>query len=314
MASPRSGLEAGLRPNKKMTEPVSSFPGLGPQCDAQRERIRKLFDNGASGQDTLRQLCELADRTIQQVFAELLRVRQTPAQGFCLLALGGYGREMLFPYSDLDLLFLFGNDKSEEEFRPLIAEFSRTLWDLGFRVSSAGRTLDECRRIEEDNAEFHLAMLDRRFLDGDATLFEKLDAKVMSGPERQARPFLLHELQRLTRDRLNRYGNTIFHLEPNVKEAPGGLRDYHATLWMRQLAGDRRDPRISPVNEDELTRNAVEFLSAIRCFLHYSNARNDNTLTYELQAGRRNARWALTTTCGAMPPNGCGCISGTRAR
>ena len=108
---------------------------------------------------------------------------------------------------------------------------------------------------------------------------------MLSGPEKQARPFLLNELQRLTRDRLNRYGGTIFHLEPNVKEAPGGLRDYHSTLWMRQLAGDRRDPRISPVNEDELTRNAVEFLSAIRCFLHYNNARNDNTLTYELQAG-----------------------------
>src|SRR5262252_4067827 len=202
----------------------------------------------------------------------------------CLLALGGYGREMLFPYSDLDLLFLFGNDKAEQEFRPLISEFSRTLWDLGFRVSSAGRTLDECKHIEESNAEFHLAMLDRRFLDGDGQLFEKLDAKVLSGPEKQARPLLLSELQRLTRERLTRYGNTIFHLEPNVKEAPGGLRDYHATLWMRQLVGDRRDPRISPLNEDELTRNAVEFLSGIRCFLHYSNARNDNTLTYELQA------------------------------
>ena len=63
-----------------------------------------------------------------------------------------------------------------------------------------------------------------------------------------------------------------------------GLRDFHSTLWMRQLAGDRRDPRFSPMNEDELTRNAVEFLSAIRCFLHYCNGRNDNTLTYELQA------------------------------
>ena len=68
------------------------------------------------------------------------------------------------------------------------------------------------------------------------------------------------------------------------RRLPGGLRDYHALLWMRQLAGERRDPRISPVNEDELTRNAVEFLSSIRCFLHYSNGRNDNTLTYELQS------------------------------
>ena len=267
-----------------MEESVTPLSVLGPHCDTQRERIRKLFDNGASAQDTLRQLCELADEVIQRVFAELLRVGNSSGQGLCLLALGGYGREMLFPYSDLDLLFLFGNEKAESESRPLIAEFSRTLWDLGFRVSSAGRTVEECRRIEQDNAEFHLAMLDRRFLAGDKALLEKLDSKVLFGSERQSRPFLLSELQRLTRDRLARYGNTIFHLEPNVKEAPGGLRDYHAILSMRQLAGDRRDPRISPVNEDELTRSAVEFLSSIRCFLHYSNGRNDNTLTYELQA------------------------------
>jgi len=285
MSSPRSGLIPSFRPGKKMEKSKTPISVLGPQCEAQRERIQKLFENGASAQDTLRQLCELADGTIRKVFAELLSVRDEPAQGLSLLALGGYGREMLFPYSDLDLLFLFGSEKAEEEFRPLIAEFSRTLWDLGFRVSSAGRTLEECKRVEQDNAEFHLAMLDRRFLDGDATLFEKLDSRVISGPERQSRSFLLSELQRLTRERLGRYGNTIFHLEPNVKEAPGGLRDFHSTLWMRQLAGDRRDPRFSPVNEDELTRNAVEFLSAIRCFLHYNNARNDNTLTYELQAG-----------------------------
>jgi len=286
MSSPRTDLAPGFRPpNKKMEEkPVTPLGELGPQVEAQRERIRKLFESGAGARETLRQLCELADGTIRKVFGELLRVRGTPAQGMSLLALGGYGREMLFPYSDLDLLFLFGTEKAEEEFRPLISEFSRTLWDLGFRVSSAGRTLDECKQIEESNAEFHLAMLDRRFLDGDGQLFERLDAKVLSGPEKTARPLLLSEVQRLTRERLTRYGNTIFHLEPNVKEAPGGLRDYHATLWMRQLAGDRRDPRISPLNEDELTRNAVDFLSGIRCFLHHSNARNDNTLTYELQA------------------------------
>ena len=286
MSSPRTDLVPGFGPpNKKMEEkPVTPLGELGPQVEAQRERIRKLFENGAGARETLRQLCELADGTIRKVFGELLRVRGTPAQGMSLLALGGYGREMLFPYSDLDLLFLFGTEKAEEEFRPLISEFSRTLWDLGFRVSSAGRTLDECKQIEESNAEFHLAMLDRRFLDGDGQLFERLDAKVLSGPEKTARPLLLSEVQRLTRERLTRYGNTIFHLEPNVKEAPGGLRDYHATLWMRQLAGDRRDPRISPLNEDELTRNAVDFLSGIRCFLHHSNARNDNTLTYELQA------------------------------
>ena len=84
MSSPRPGLIPGLRPKNKMEEPVTPLAVLGPQCEAQRERIRNLFDAGASAQETLRQLCELADGTIQQVFVELLRVRQLTPQGFCL--------------------------------------------------------------------------------------------------------------------------------------------------------------------------------------------------------------------------------------
>jgi [protein-PII] uridylyltransferase len=191
---------------------------------------------------------------------------------------------MLFPYSDLDILFLLGNERVEEESRPLISEFSRTLWDIGFRVSSAGRTLEECKRIEEDNAEFHLALLDRRFLAGDAALFERLDTKVLPASEKQARPFLLAQIHRLTKERLTRYGNTIFHLEPNVKESPGGMRDYQATTWLRQIVDEKKGIRNITATEEEHSAGAVDFLSAIRCFLHYANGRNDNTLTYELQA------------------------------
>jgi [protein-PII] uridylyltransferase len=257
---------------------------LGPQADAERRRIRQQFEAGASARETVQAICELADHNIQQVFGEMLRVHSAPAQGLCLLALGGYGRRLLFPYSDLDILFLFGNEKAEEEFRPLISDFSRTLWDLGFRVSSAGRTIEECKRIEEDNVEFHLALLDRRLLSGDQELFEKLDTRILPASEKQARPFLLAQLHKLTRERLARYGNTIFHLEPNVKDAPGGLRDYQAGVWMRQVVSDRKEPLSSSSAEEELASGAVDFLSAIRCFLHYSNGRNDNTLTYELQA------------------------------
>src|SRR5271168_1392364 len=284
MSHPRPVLTPGFRPNRKMDESNTPVSLLGPQCEARRERIRKLFESGASAHDTLRELCELADDTIRKVFAELLRVRDASSQGLCLLALGGYGRELLFPYSDLDILFLFGNDKAEQDFRPLISEFSKTLWDLGFRVSSAGRTLDECKRIEEDNAEFHLALLDRRFLAGDSALFEKLDTKVLPGSEKQARPFLFAQLRKLTQERHARYGNTIFHLEPNVKEAPGGMRDYQATAWMRLIADEQKGLKSRTSIEEELAAGAVDFLSAIRCFLHYANARNDNTLTYELQA------------------------------
>jgi [protein-PII] uridylyltransferase len=257
---------------------------LGPQADDERQRIRQQFESGVGARETVHALCHLADSNIRQVFGEVLRVHNTPSAGLCLLALGGYGRRLLFPYSDLDILFLFGSDKAEQAFRPLISDFSRTLWDLGFRVSSAGRTIEECKRIEEDNVEFHLALLDRRFLAGDAELFEKLDARVLPGSEKQARPFLLAQLHKLTKDRLARYGHTIFHLEPNVKEAPGGLRDYQAAVWLRQISGTEKGILGSSAADEELASGAVDFLSAIRCFLHYANARNDNTLTYELQA------------------------------
>src|ERR1700720_2618777 len=174
---------------------------LGPQADDERRRIREQFEAGASARETLHALCDLADNNIRQIFGEVLRVHNTPASGLSLMALGGYGRKLLFPYSDLDILFLFGGDKAEQEFRPLIADFARTLWDLGFRVSSAGRTLEECKRIEEDNAEFHLALLDRRFLAGDAALYEKLDVKILPALAKAARPFLLTQLHKLTLER-----------------------------------------------------------------------------------------------------------------
>jgi [protein-PII] uridylyltransferase len=280
----RPDFDPGSQPHKTMTGSPTPLSGLGPLAEAERQRIRQQFEAGAGARETLRGLCELADGHIQKVIEEVLRANNSPNAGLCLVALGGYGRRMLFPYSDLDILFLFANEKFETESKRIVAEFSRTLWDIGFRVSSAGRTLEECKRIEEDNAEFHLALLDRRFLAGDSSLFDKLDSKILPGSERQARPFLLAQLQKLTRERLTRYGNTIFHLEPNVKESPGGMRDFQATNWLRQITAEKREARTITLAEEEMSAVAVDFLSAIRCFLHYGNGRNDNTLTYELQA------------------------------
>jgi [protein-PII] uridylyltransferase len=279
----RSGLPPEPPHARTMPGPAKPLKVLVPQVEAERQRIRAGFDSGASAKATLHALCELADSTIRQMFGDVMKIHETPEAGLALMALGGYGRKMLFPYSDLDILFLFANENTEAEVRPFISEFSRTMWDLGFRVSSAGRTIDECKRIEEDNAEFHLALLDRRFLSGDQELFDKLDKRILPPSEKQSRAFLFSQLHRLTKERLARYGNTIFHLEPNVKEAPGGLRDYQAAFWLRQILGDRPDLRGSTAADEGLAADAVEFQSAIRCLLHYGNARNDNTLTYEMQ-------------------------------
>lgn len=256
---------------------------LGPKANDERQVIRQRFESGGAVREILLALCKLADHYSKQIFGEVLRVHGAPSENICMLALGGYGRRLLFPYSDLDILFIFGDEKAADEFRPLIADFSRTLWDLGFRANCAGRTLEECRRIEADNAEFHLALLDRRFVAGDAALFEKLNARVLLTAEKQARPLLLAQLNALTKERLARYGNTIFHLEPNVKEAPGGLRDYQVKTWLRHLS-EKKSLLTGRGLEDDSTSPAIDFISSIRCFLHYANSRNDNTLTYEMQA------------------------------
>src|SRR3989442_1703278 len=104
----------------------------------------------------------------------------------------------------------------------IVAQASRVLWDLGFKVSTTARTMDECKRVDHENVEFHLAMLDRRLLTGDRAVFQQLEDRLLPRVEKLSRAFLHGELRKLTEQRLAKFGNTIFHLEPNVKEEPGG--------------------------------------------------------------------------------------------
>ncbi|HXM96117.1 MAG TPA: hypothetical protein VOA64_17995 [Candidatus Dormibacteraeota bacterium] len=225
----------------------------------------------------------MAERNIQESLQASSRAHNLEPEGLAVLAIGGFGRRILFPYSDLDILLLFENGRAEQKLEAVLAELTRTLWDRGFRVSSAARTLDESKQVERENVEFHLSMMDRRFLAGDQTVYQKLEQKVLPRTEKVYRSFLHEELTKLTKRRLAKYGNTIFHLEPNVKDSPGGLRDFHASAWMRQVAGRASEIRGADIVERDLALNAVDFISQVRCFLHYQNGRNDNTLTYELQ-------------------------------
>ena len=283
-ATSKSGLDPQIHSREVMQTTPKALSALAAQCEAERKQLRQQFEFGEGTRNSLRGLCRLADRTFQQLFDEVLRSYHSPPKRLCVLALGGYGRRLLFPYSDLDILFLFASKKAEYEFLPLVAEISRSLWDVGFRVSSACRSIEECQSIEEDNAEFHLALLDRRFLAGELKLYEQLDERVLPASERQMRPFLLAQLQKLTKERLTRYGNTIFHLEPNVKDAPGGLRDYQTAAWLRRIAGEKTETAVPASLKDQDAANSAGFISSIRCFLHYKNGRNDNVLTYELQS------------------------------
>jgi [protein-PII] uridylyltransferase len=210
---------------------------------------------------------------------------------YAMAAVGGYGRRELFPYSDVDLLVLTAGEADVAAIKEPLSEFLRVLWDSGLRLSHSVRTPAECCRFHEDNIELHISLLDLRFVGGDEELFRRFSQQLPESFQRHA-PVLLRHLMALTRHRHNKYNNTPYHLEPNVKESPGGIRDIHLLRWLSQLL-----PRQEFLQESlaEFTGgtggsptvmvrdSAQDFLFSLRCFLHTSAKRDANLLTFDMQ-------------------------------
>lgn len=206
----------------------------------------------------------------------------------CLAAAGGYGREELFPFSDLDLLFVARDERAWKPRSEAIAALARNLWDLQMRASHTTHTLEECGRLHTGNLEFSVSLLDVRYLEGDRGLFDTLQGQTILNLIVRDGNDLVRNLIDKTSERRGKYGKTIFHLEPDVKDAPGGLRDYHVARWLTRI-GEMAESRQWTRTGDALllaarqpASQAFEFLSAVRCFLHFEQGRNDNLLTYEL--------------------------------
>ena len=253
------------------------------------DSIRGRFEQSHDGQAAIRDRSNLTDSLIR----ELWNQSPTASGGsdrLCVAALGGYGRQALFPYSDVDVLFLHESELSETAQKQTIPRLCQALWDLHLRVSPTTRSLAECGKLHRDNLEFNISLLDSRYLCGDAGLFEQLHSRVI--PKMVAREAL--ELQQrltdLTSARHNKYGHTIFHLEPNIKDYPGGLRDYQVACWLSLISELEKTgvwPEPKNLLPSALRKDcwaALDFLSAVRCFLHYRQGRDLNSLTYELQA------------------------------
>ena len=136
------------------------------------ERLRREFEATGSGRASLRDRTQLVDKLALQLWEQ--HVPATVRSGFALAALGGFGRGALFPYSDIDLLFLAENDALRGRMKDPVRSLCQEMWDTGLRVSPTTRTLDECSRFDPDNVEFTVSLLDCRFLSGDAKLFERL--------------------------------------------------------------------------------------------------------------------------------------------
>jgi [protein-PII] uridylyltransferase len=266
-----------------------SLPELQEFYAAEFARIRKAFENDGDGPAAVRAGTALVDALVTRLHAALFSEDPEGPARTCLVALGGYGRGVLLPQSDVDLLFLHENNSAAAESRDSTAELCRILWDLRLHLGQTTRTLEELQKFDPDNAEFSIAVLDSRLIAGDPRLFVEMRENVLPKVVARERGELIAGLAGLTEKRHEKYGRTIFHLEPNIKEAPGGIRDYDVARWLVRIAELEKtkhwvEPeKLWPRGLGEDATRGFRFLLTVRCFLHYRRGRDDNSLSYEFQ-------------------------------
>jgi len=271
-----------------MSSASSLISELRSSLAGESARIALDFAATGDGRAAVAQRTHLIESILHRLWGELVSADQSGPRNFALVATGGFGRGWLFPYSDIDLLFLFANRGDEEAHKDSVRQFSQELWDLKVKLSPASRTLAECERFDPNNTEFTISLLDCRYLAGDRELFARLhDKTIPKLLTREAKP-LLQGLAEVTRERHGKFGHTVFHLEPNLKESPGGLRDCNVASWLPLISamsklGEWPDGSSLRAPVRRQLEAALEFLMATRCFLHFRHGRDDNALSWEAQ-------------------------------
>ena len=236
---------------------------------------------GTAGRAAIDQYSLQVDGVIQDIFAAAGSLTPTPA----IVALGGYGRRHLCLHSDIDLLILFEQPIGPDEER-FVSAMLTPLWDLKLVLGHQVRELADFQTLEADNPEYLLALLDARFVAGDALLAARALA-LFHQPAAHAH--ILASLRDLIAERHAQFNDTLYQLEPDVKDAPGALRDLMAFRTIPRLT----DPALvaqAPVDPAHL-EEAEDFLFRVRSAVHLEVGRNQNILTHELQEKTAQRFW-----------------------
>ena len=241
--------------------------------DPRWQEIQRQFSASGDAAQVLAKLSSVIEQITSEAFEGSLATLNNSS--LALLAVGGFGRRELFPFSDVDVLILIERESQIAIIKDALAEFIRLLWDAGLRLSHSVRTVAECAEMHEGNIELSVSLLDRRMLAGSPDVYAKLQSKLPAFFERQGRALIRHLCQ-LARVRHEKFQGTFYHLEPDVKETPGALRDLHLIHWLGKL----RKP------DEEVAARLIEptrFLDSLRCFLHYQARRDQNLLSFDAQ-------------------------------
>lgn len=267
---------------KSVTVPL--FTSLATARDEYADEARC----GRGGRDTLARYTARIDEIVREL-ADAARTHTATPVAVC--AVGGYGRRALCLYSDVDLLILFAGGIERPEAR-FVNALLQPLWDLRLTIGHHVRELADFDGLDPHNAEFLLAMLDARLVAGSEDLFDRLVGRFRAavGGGR----VILDALRPLVLERHGRFNNTPYQLEPDVKNAPGGLRDVAASRVIRSLAANAIEGKGTPA---EHLDDAEEFLLRIRSLVHLEAGRDVNIFSHELQE-----KAADVLACGGAQP------------
>jgi [protein-PII] uridylyltransferase len=259
---------------------------------AVREELAQRHFAGAGGMEIVREYTGCLDRMVRALFryADHHHSRRFSRlnQRLAVIARGGYGRGELNPQSDIDLLFL--HDYKPGPYAEVVTEIIlHALWDAGLIVGQVVRNVRECVAAASDDLKEKTAILDIRFLAGDETLWAALDKALIDEVlNRNQQQFFQAKLEE-SRSRHRRYGDSIYLLEPQIKEGEGGLRDLHTALWLAKVKYKVHSlPELvqkAIISESELEEvvRAEDFLYRVRNSLHFLSGRHFDQLTFEYQ-------------------------------
>jgi [protein-PII] uridylyltransferase len=257
----------------------------------QRVVVRARHDQGESGSNVVRMLTAAADTLLRGVFTFALANvphRRTLLSRLSLSAHGGYGREQLSPYSDLDVCLLHEGEMDDhlQELNGFLVPF---LWDVGFDVCYATRSVEETFALARDDVRVFTGILEGRLMAGDATPFARLRLLIRELQPHHMAPLFDQLRARLKMDDMPAEYRELYHPVPNLKEGAGGLRDYHVALWLLNITHGIRTMDavagqgiISQEEHLELTA-ALDFIWRIRNELHFHAGRAADVLSYSEQ-------------------------------
>ena len=258
---------------------------------AARDTLAESFAPGKAIAPFLRQTSDMVDAVLTRLWVEYVGEHSTAA----LIAVGGYGRGELFPQSDIDVLILT-RGTPEADTASQLERFVTSLWDTGLQIGHSVRTLAECEVLAKEDLTVVTTMMESRYLAGDTGLIADLADIINPSAMWPPNEFIRGKLGE-QQNRHDRYSNTEYALEPNIKSSPGGLRDLQVIEWITLRCfgvglGEVDEPDFLSEAERDQLKNGQEFLSQVRFALHSMAGRADDRLLFDHQK-KLAALWGM---------------------